>query len=114
LVQPSSRKTNFQENTIQFNENRVINNAEFKIWNLNKNFDWKHVGSWKNKQIQMEDIVWPGKSHKPPLGKPLKFHMKIVTLEEPPFVIFKDQIDGICSSNSVLVRVSSDNNRFIL
>ncbi|RNA20684.1 glutamate receptor NMDA 2B isoform X5, partial [Brachionus plicatilis] len=38
----------------------------------------------------MDDLVWPGKQHKPPLGKPIKFHLKVVTLEEPPFVIFKD------------------------
>ena len=63
----------------------------------------------------MEDITWPSKNHKPPVGKPLKFHMKIVTLQEPPFVIYKDPTpDGKCSSKSVFVRVSADKYRQII
>jgi ionotropic glutamate receptor NMDA 2B len=75
------------------------------------NIDSFKVGSWKNNELLMDDLIWPGQNHKPPLGKPMKFHLKIVTLEEPPFVIFKNlSKDGNCSSNSVLVRVSSVNN----
>lgn len=55
----------------------------------------------------MDDLVWPGKKHKPPLGKPIKFHLKVVTLEEPPFVIFKDPLpEGTCPSKSLIVRVT--------
>ena len=56
----------------------------------------------------MEDLVWPGEKHKPPLGKPEKFHLKIVTLEENPFVVYKNpSIDGNCASKSVYVRVTN-------
>jgi hypothetical protein len=62
----------------------------------------------------MEDLVWPGQAHKPPLGKPEKFHLKIVTLEENPFVIFKNQSsDGNCAIKSVLVRVAKETNQFV-
>lgn len=57
----------------------------------------------------MEDIVWPGQMHKPPSGKPTKFHLKIVTLEEQPFVIYKDPMfDGSCPRRSVRVRIASE------
>lgn len=59
----------------------------------------------------IKDLIWPGQAHKPPLGKPTKFHLKIVTLEEPPFVIYKDPLkDGNCSTKSLLVRVAHDKN----
>lgn len=62
----------------------------------------------------MDDLVWPGRQHKPPLGKPVKFHLKIVTLEEPPFVIYKGlSIEGNCSDNSVLVKIYHQNNQFV-
>jgi ionotropic glutamate receptor NMDA 2B len=69
------------------------------------------VGTWLNKEVIMDDLVWPGKQHKPPLGKPVKFHLKIVTLEEPPFVIYKSlSKDGSCPDNSVLVRIGPKTN----
>ena len=59
--------------------------------------------------IIMDDIVWPGLQHKPPLGKPAKYHLKVVTLEEPPFVIFKDPPpEGACPQNSLIVRLKND------
>lgn len=68
-----------------------------------------------NKEIIMDDLVWPGKQHKPPLGKPLKFHLKIVTLEEPPFVIYKSlPKEGVCPDNSLLIRVAPKSNLFVL
>ena len=65
------------------------------------------VGSIKNKAILMDDLIWPGRQHKPPLGKPENFKLTIVTLEEPPFVSYKNppKADGTCPTKSVLVRV---------
>jgi hypothetical protein len=63
----------------------------------------------------MEDLVWPGKKHKPPLGKPETFHLKIVTLEEIPFVIYKNpQSDGNCTEKSVLVRIAKETNEYLI
>lgn len=57
----------------------------------------------------MEDIVWPGERAVPPSGKPTKFHIKIVTLEEQPFVIYKDAMsDGSCPRRSIVVRIASE------
>ena len=58
--------------------------------------------------------MWPGQNHKPPIGKPTHFHLKIVTLQEPPFVIYKNPTNGNCTSNSVLVRISPDKHRLKL
>jgi hypothetical protein len=83
-------------------------NSIFEI--LNFKYQQK-VGTWKDNKITIDDIVWPGRRHKPPLGKPDIFHLKIATLEEPPFVIYKDlQKKGSCIQNSILVRISNDYN----
>ncbi len=59
----------------------------------------------------MDDLVWPGKQHKPPTGSPNNFHLKIVTLQEPPFVIYKElSSDGNCSKNSILVQIHPETN----
>ncbi len=63
--------------------------------------------------MKIEDIVWPGLHPKPPLGRPTKFHLKIVTLEEAPFVIYKNtSFDGTCSTSSVLVRIANEKTEY--
>ena len=48
------------------------------------------VGSWNTEDgLQLRDIVWPGGLPVPPLGRPEKYHLNIVTLEEEPYVIMK-------------------------
>jgi ionotropic glutamate receptor NMDA 2B len=70
------------------------------------------VGSWTNKELLLDDLVWPGQSNRPPIGRPNKYHLKIVTLQEPPFVIYKDPLkEGNCSQNSILVRIAPDHNQ---
>lgn len=65
-----------------------------------------------NKKVKIEDIVWPGLQPKPPLGRPSKFHLRIVTLEVHPFVIYKNISEtGECSSSSVLVRIAKENTK---
>jgi ionotropic glutamate receptor NMDA 2B len=77
----------------------------------------------------MDDIIWPGNALKHPSGRPIKFHLKIVTLvrklnslficsknlfekfkEEPPFVIYKTPTNNECIQNSVKVRVINRTN----
>ena len=42
--------------------------------------------------IELDDITWPGDSALPPKGRPEKYHLKVVTLEEKPYVVY-DEID---------------------
>ncbi|XP_037072031.1 glutamate receptor ionotropic, NMDA 2A-like isoform X2 [Pollicipes pollicipes] len=65
---------------------------------------WEEIGTWRAGQadgLNIKDIVWPGYSHVPPGGVPEKFHLKILFLEEPPYVILgmPDPITGKCSAN---------------
>ena len=119
---------NNEKSMIRLDPTGVIDNVELKILNLNQYNEWKQVsgqpsifilsfiflnhnchlkiGTWYNKKLTFADIVWPGLQPKPPLGRPDKFHLKIVTIEEPPFVIYKNTSeDGTCSTSSVLVQV---------
>jgi ionotropic glutamate receptor NMDA 2B len=76
---------------------------------LNSLISFQKIGSWYDKTLVMDDIEWPGRKSKPPSGKPTKFHIKIVTLEEQPFVIYKDPMyGGYCPRRSVLVRIAND------
>lgn len=48
------------------------------------------VGYYTNGALGIYDITWPGRETHPPKGTPEKYHMKVVTLEEPPFVMISD------------------------
>uniref|UniRef100_A0AC35UDE0 Glutamate receptor n=1 Tax=Rhabditophanes sp. KR3021 TaxID=114890 RepID=A0AC35UDE0_9BILA len=52
-------------------------------------YSWEKVGEFKN-ELKMADIEWPGRRANPPLGLAEKFHLKVVTLEESPFIIVSD------------------------
>lgn len=67
------------------------------------------VGEWNSKiGLQMGDITWPGGVPTPPKGRPAKYHMRIVTLEEQPYVVYSDpdpQV-GTCPPQSELCRIA--------
>ena len=44
--------------------------------------------------LKLKDLTWPADSPQPPAGTPDKFHLRVVSLEEPPFVVVND-IDPI-------------------
>ncbi|ODN02749.1 Glutamate receptor ionotropic, NMDA 2B [Orchesella cincta] len=79
----------------------------FSIFNtLNRAVLGLQIGSWhswkkddEDTQLDIKDIIWPGKSHKPPDGVPEKFHLKITFLEEAPYIRMTDPdpITGRCS-----------------
>lgn len=48
------------------------------------------VGEYSNGELKIADIKWPGGNANPPQGTPDQFHLKVVTLHEPPFVIVTD------------------------
>ncbi|KAF7639014.1 Glutamate receptor ionotropic, NMDA 2B [Meloidogyne graminicola] len=48
---------------------------------------WERVGEFTNGQLRIADMEWPEGKANPPHGTPDKFHLKVVTLHEPPFVV---------------------------
>lgn len=55
-----------------------------------QNLYWERVGEFSGGQLRMADMEWPGGRTNPPQGTPDKFHVRVVTLNEPPFVIVSD------------------------
>lgn len=51
---------------------------------------WDKVGEYTNGALRMADIEWPEGRANPPQGAPDKFHVRVVTLAERPFVIVSD------------------------
>lgn len=49
--------------------------------------------------------MWPGGLSNPPTGIPDKYHLRIVTLDEPPFVFVSDldPTTGKCASNRAVM-----------
>ena len=58
------------------------------------------VGDWSEEgDLNMKDITWPGGATQPPDWKPSTYHLKVITLEEDPYVKFDppDNVTGLCS-----------------
>lgn len=56
----------------------------------------------------MEDVTWPGGATSPPRGRPEKSHIRIVTMQELPYVIYSelDQETKLCPPQSLKCRVN--------
>uniref|UniRef100_A0A7E4ULG2 Glutamate receptor n=2 Tax=Panagrellus redivivus TaxID=6233 RepID=A0A7E4ULG2_PANRE len=98
-----------------FNDDGKLRDSYLTISNLRKarrgkeikegSFYWDKVGEFTNGELRMADIEWPGGKANPPQGTPDKFHVRVVTLNEPPFVIVSD-LDadtGACPGNQGFV-----------
>nr|XP_053626918.1 LOW QUALITY PROTEIN: glutamate receptor ionotropic, NMDA 2B-like [Cherax quadricarinatus] len=97
-----------QATTLSFNPDGTRKDVELKIVNLREgtsnNKIWEEIGvwrSWEDEGLSVNDIVWPGNGHVPPQGVPEKFHLKIVYLEEPPYINLApaDPVTKQCSAN---------------
>ena len=63
-----------------------------------------------NSSLTIADIQWPGGRSKPPAGKPVIYYLRVVTLQENPFVMLKDPtMDGRCQTGSVICRIGPEN-----
>lgn len=93
---------------VEFKKDGTLKNVEIDIVNLQKDKRWKNVGKWDNNGLVMHDITWPGNSTVPPVGKPEKFFMRVVTLEEIPYVRYRDMENGKCNMNAVPCRVRKE------
>ena len=60
------------------------------------------MGQWKRGGITMKKITWPGNAIRPPKGKPKRHFLRITTLKEEPYVIYRDlSASGGCDVHSV-------------
>ncbi|CAK9290348.1 unnamed protein product [Gordionus sp. m RMFG-2023] len=76
---------------VSFGEDGTSKNIQLDIINLNTERQWMKIGKWNlDEGLKIKDIVWPGNEHLPPKGIPEQFHLKVTTLEEPPFVIIME------------------------
>lgn len=58
-------------------------------------------------KIETNDIIWPGQLPAPPIGRPEKRFFRIVTLEEPPFMMFVEPDEnGRCGHYAVPCQIS--------
>ncbi|CAB3397418.1 unnamed protein product [Caenorhabditis bovis] len=88
-----------------FDKNGRLKNSVLQISNLRTNTKgekyWEKVGIYTNNELSMADVQWPGKRANPPQGTADSFHVNVVTLHEPPFIIVSD-VDpdtGRCPGN---------------
>ncbi|XP_052800896.1 glutamate receptor ionotropic, NMDA 2B-like [Mya arenaria] len=115
---------------VSFTENGVVENEELFLVNVRppkeqgtssrRRFvlnQWDTVGriypKVENREtvltIETNEIIWPGLSASPPIGRPEKRFFRIVTKEEEPFVNFvaPDEITGQCGHHAVPCFVNS-------
>ncbi|CAH1273431.1 GRIN2A [Branchiostoma lanceolatum] len=85
------------ERDIQFGADGFVDSPNFAILNLASTGTWQRVGSIIMNRISLNGIIWPGNSYLPP--RPVvQRHLKVVTIEEEPFVIVTDlhPVTGDC------------------
>lgn len=58
--------------------------------------------------IHIDDITWPGDAATPPKGRPAKYHMKVVTLQERPYIMYSDPDPktGTCPPQAASCRIA--------
>ncbi|GAB6027873.1 hypothetical protein CHUAL_002088 [Chamberlinius hualienensis] len=95
---------------LEFNSDGTLKYAELEVMNMNEHQQWDKIGRWANGVLEITDIVWPGNSHVPPQGVPEKFHLKVVFLEEPPFVKLTEPnaLSGKCIDRGTLCRMAKE------
>ncbi|CAD5119499.1 DgyrCDS8104 [Dimorphilus gyrociliatus] len=102
--------------SFQMNHDGTLANAEISLLNLGMSHKraektWKEIGSWnsKLKKLQMTRVTFPGGKTKPPESKTQRQRMKIVTLEENPYVIYSNpnNVTGKCLPHAKLCRIAS-------
>ncbi|GFR68925.1 glutamate receptor ionotropic, NMDA 1 [Elysia marginata] len=93
---------------ISFNQNGTLKRAELYILNLQwhdkikRRSKWLQVGSWKRNGLTMDDITWPGESPIPPIGRPKRGFLRVATLNEKPYVMYRyPEKDNSCGETGL-------------
>ncbi|XP_074647823.1 glutamate receptor ionotropic, NMDA 2B-like isoform X2 [Tubulanus polymorphus] len=94
-----------------FNEDGTPKEVKLQVVNLNRNRRWEMVGKWTDKGLEMQDITWPGDRTTPPNWRPKRYHVKVITLKEAPYVNYAnpDNVTGVCPPSAILCRVRPKN-----
>ncbi|TKR70326.1 hypothetical protein L596_022367 [Steinernema carpocapsae] len=107
---PYHSKDGYDSFFYQFDEHGNLKDSVLTISNLRMKRDrnvrgesyyWDKVGEYTNGELRMADIEWPGGRANPPQGTADRFHINVVTLHEPPFIIVSelDADTGKCPGN---------------
>ncbi|XP_066292507.1 glutamate receptor ionotropic, NMDA 2B-like isoform X2 [Branchiostoma lanceolatum] len=76
-----------------FSQNGFVKLPTFHILNIGKDRKWNQVGTWhETRDVDLNVIVWPGERFNPPSGMSNPRSLRVVTIEEHPFV-FVGEID---------------------
>ncbi|XP_064639795.1 glutamate receptor ionotropic, NMDA 2B-like isoform X2 [Lineus longissimus] len=95
-----------------FFKDGMLRNVKLDIVNLKSGHNWGLVGHWSEDDgLDMQDVTWPGQLTKPPDWMPAKYHLKVLTLEETPYVVYDnpDNVTGKCALRAKLCRVAPQN-----
>ncbi|XP_078610927.1 glutamate receptor ionotropic, NMDA 2B-like isoform X2 [Branchiostoma floridae x Branchiostoma japonicum] len=73
--------------------NGFVKLPTFHILNIGKDKKWNQVGTWhESRDVGLNVIVWPGQRFNPPSGISNPRKLRVVTIEEHPFV-FVGEVD---------------------
>ncbi|PVD39222.1 hypothetical protein C0Q70_01850 [Pomacea canaliculata] len=93
--------------SLRFDSNGTLQHTELQIINLQgsdnstSSRQWREVGRWIRTGLNMNEIVWPGKSSSPPSGKPVRSFLRVATLDERPYVMYeKPDPDNKCTEHA--------------
>ncbi|XP_078692483.1 glutamate receptor ionotropic, NMDA 2B-like isoform X2 [Branchiostoma floridae x Branchiostoma belcheri] len=76
-----------------FSRDGFVKLPTFHILNIGKDKRWNQVGTWHETQsVDLNVIVWPGERFNPPSGMSNPRSLRVVTIEEHPFV-FVGEVD---------------------
>ncbi|KAI8506406.1 Glutamate receptor ionotropic, NMDA 2B, partial [Branchiostoma belcheri] len=76
-----------------FSRDGFVQLPTFHILNIGKDKRWNQVGTWHETQsVDLNVIVWPGERFNPPSGMSNPRSLRVVTIEEHPFV-FVGEVD---------------------
>ncbi|RUS77708.1 hypothetical protein EGW08_014544, partial [Elysia chlorotica] len=96
------------EEEISFNQNGTLTRTELFVMNLQwhdatkARKRWVQVGQWKRDGLTMDDITWPGESSMPPIGRPKRGFLRVATLNEKPYVIYRQpEEDNTCGEKGL-------------
>jgi len=68
------------------------------------------IGQWRPREgLKMDDIAWPGDQRSPPLGRPQKWRLRVVTIREEPYVMYSrlDELTNSCPAQALRCRVAA-------
>ncbi|KAI8506399.1 Glutamate receptor ionotropic, NMDA 2B [Branchiostoma belcheri] len=89
--------TTIEDVDIKFNKDGTTTISTFDIMNVDGMKLWERVGSWNEDSLYMEGVTWPGNKATPPNGISKDKHIRIVAVQEHPFItVTETDITGEC------------------